>query len=310
MSLTLTQLAADNFQRANVNPLVSPWAATTYPGNQGLQIISELCAGVGWQFYDYDLPNDQYVSATIAALPADENGFMLWARATDGGESTALIPGYKLEVFNNGSDGVWRLDVPGNNFFYNDGLTINPGDVFTLAAVGTTIYVFQNSTLLGSVTDTTYSSGGTAMECDASEVHIANFAIGSASLAALAITTTSPLPNAVLGQPYSETLQATGGTTPYTWSLVSGSLPTGLSLNSAGVISGTPTVGGNFSPTVQVTDSESPTVAVQKVLALDVVAAGGGFHAHFYDNNQPRPSIGGQQRPQKPAPPRPFYNPK
>jgi hypothetical protein len=54
------------------------------------------------------------------------------------------------------------------------------------------------------------------------------------------------------------TLAATGGVTPYTWSISSGSLPAGLSLNSStGTISGTPTTAGLSSFTIQVADSES-----------------------------------------------------
>ncbi|MGB9512457.1 MAG: putative Ig domain-containing protein [Candidatus Acidiferrum sp.] len=53
----------------------------------------------------------------------------------------------------------------------------------------------------------------------------------------------SPLPTGEVGIRYSAQLTATGGTPPYTWSVRSGSLPTGLSLNSStGLISGTPTV--------------------------------------------------------------------
>jgi large repetitive protein len=75
--------------------------------------------------------------------------------------------------------------------------------------------------------------------------------------APLVITTTS-LPAAAGGQPYSATLAATGGTTPYTWSLSSGSLPPGLTLNpSTGVISGTPDVAGTYTFTVAVTDAET-----------------------------------------------------
>ncbi len=74
----------------------------------------------------------------------------------------------------------------------------------------------------------------------------------------LNITTTS-LPSATVGTAYSQTLTATGGTTPYTWSRSSGTLPPGLTLSSAGIISGTPTTAGSFSFTVQVTDSPSAT---------------------------------------------------
>jgi hypothetical protein len=59
-----------------------------------------------------------------------------------------------------------------------------------------------------------------------------------------------------VGTPYSSTIAVTGGTAPYTFTLASGSLPNGLTLNSTtGVISGTPTTAGPFSFTVKVTDS-------------------------------------------------------
>lgn len=58
---------------------------------------------------------------------------------------------------------------------------------------------------------------------------------------ACTITTASPLPEGDIGVAYSETLEQSGATEPVTWSLLSGALPPGLSLSSAGVISGTPT---------------------------------------------------------------------
>ena len=65
-------------------------------------------------------------------------------------------------------------------------------------------------------------------------------------VAVIAITTTS-LPAALVNQPYSATLAATGGVSPYTWSIASGALPTGLSLASTGQLTGTPTATGAFS---------------------------------------------------------------
>lgn len=67
------------------------------------------------------------------------------------------------------------------------------------------------------------------------------------------ITTTS-LPDGQVGVAYSQTLAATGDT-PITWTVESGSLPTGLSLNaSTGAISGTPTVDGTSPFTVRATN--------------------------------------------------------
>jgi len=69
------------------------------------------------------------------------------------------------------------------------------------------------------------------------------------------ITTTS-LPNGTRGVAYSQTVQATGGTLPYTWTKVAGTLPNGLTLNaSTGVISGTPSKKGTFNFTVRCTDA-------------------------------------------------------
>jgi polyisoprenoid-binding protein YceI len=89
--------------------------------------------------------------------------------------------------------------------------------------------------------------------------------------APLKVTTTS-LAAATGGKPYSATLAATGGVTPYTWSVTSGSLPPGLSLDSAtGVISGTPDVAGTYSFKVTVTDSESPAMtATSGTLSISV----------------------------------------
>lgn len=72
--------------------------------------------------------------------------------------------------------------------------------------------------------------------------------------AVLTVVTTDVVRGRV-GQPYSQILSAANGHAPYTWSLISGSLPTGLSMNVAGVISGTPSVSGNFAFAVRVSDS-------------------------------------------------------
>jgi len=77
--------------------------------------------------------------------------------------------------------------------------------------------------------------------------------------------------NGVVGTSYSATLTASGGTTPYKWSISSGSLPTGLSLAaSTGVIAGTPTAAGTFSFGITVTDS-SKSVETAKVTASIVI---------------------------------------
>lgn len=76
------------------------------------------------------------------------------------------------------------------------------------------------------------------------------------------IITLSPaaLPDGGVGSSYSQTITATGGTAPYTYALTSGSLPDGLTLDSAtGVISGIPTLVGAFNFQITATDANSCT---------------------------------------------------
>jgi hypothetical protein len=88
------------------------------------------------------------------------------------------------------------------------------------------------------------------------------------------VTTTS-LPGGTQNTAYSATLAATGGTSPYSWSLSAGTLPAGLSLaSSTGAISGTPTGTGTSNFTVQVSDANS--VSGTKPLSLTIAAPSGG----------------------------------
>ena len=88
----------------------------------------------------------------------------------------------------------------------------------------------------------------------------------------LAISTSS-LPGATAGTAYSDTVQATGGTAPYTWSISSGALPTSFSLAANGVISGNTSQTGNFNITIEVKDSSSPQQSATKAFTLTVSPA-------------------------------------
>ncbi|ENY80937.1 hemagglutinin-like protein [Sphingopyxis sp. MC1] len=102
---------------------------------------------------------------------------------------------------------------------------------------------------------------------------------GQTSVAALTLTvanaaltiTPASLPNAVQGIAYSQQLTAAGGVAPYSFAVSAGSLPAGITISPAGLISGTPTGSGNASFTILVTDSTggtASTVSVSYVLAV------------------------------------------
>lgn len=90
----------------------------------------------------------------------------------------------------------------------------------------------------------------------------------------LSIATQSPLPSGTVNQPYATVVGGSGGTTPYTWSLASGSpaLPAGLSLNATtGAIVGTPTALETTTPIFRLQDASSPAQAVQKPLTISIL---------------------------------------
>jgi large repetitive protein len=98
---------------------------------------------------------------------------------------------------------------------------------------------------------------------------------GGAQAVPLSIVPTVLAPSATtLDTPYSFQLSAQGGGTQ-TWSLVSGSLPSGLQLSSSGLISGTPTATGDFTFSVQVSDGTrkaSQTYSLTVVQRLKIAA--------------------------------------
>lgn len=103
----------------------------------------------------------------------------------------------------------------------------------------------------------------------------------------LTIVTGSPLQIALIDKPYSQSLGAAGGAAPYSWSVVenSGSLPAGLSISPAGVISGTPTAEGTSDFTARVTDTSNNTA--QKDFSIVVTRAASEFNAQFISQTVP-----------------------
>lgn len=144
---------------------------------------------------------------------------------------------------------AFTLTLTGTNF--------NSSSVVMWGATPLATTLVSSTQLTAAVPTTAFASAQTV------SVTVVNGGTGGGTSAALSFTvvaplaiTTTTLPGGSLGTPYTATVLAVGGVKPYSWSIATGSLPTGLSLNGAtGVISGTPTAAGSATFTIQVVDS-------------------------------------------------------
>lgn len=149
--------------------------------------------------------------------------------------------------------------------WYNSGASATTGTApSTITSSGTTYsftgWTVDGSSVTGNPITTTMNSAKTAT---------ANYISACSSPPSI---TTSSLPDGYVGTSYNQTLTVTSGTPSYTWSLLSGSIP-GLSLSTAGVISGTPTTAGTYQFTVQVNDANNCTA--NKNLQIIINPSGG-----------------------------------
>ncbi|MBI5406699.1 MAG: putative Ig domain-containing protein [Nitrospirae bacterium] len=157
------------------------------------------------------------------------------------------------------ADGSPLTDLSGYRIYYGTspgvyGITIDVGNVITAIVpnlAGGSLYYFVV----------------TAYDLLGNESQFSN----EVNKIILGITTAS-LSDGTVSLAYSQTLAASGGKSPLSWSITSGSLPVGLSLNgSNGTISGTPTIAATNNFTVQVTDANGATAT--KALSITIYTA-------------------------------------
>jgi acid phosphatase len=172
-------------------------------------------------------------------------------------------------------------------------VTVGQTASFTVTATGTAPLAYQwrrSGSAIAGATAASYTTAATSAADGgaAFSVVVTNSAgtvtsgnailtVSPTSTSTLSITT-STLPAGVVQTVYTETLQATGGKTPYAWTVVSGQLPAGLVLSgTTGTISGTPTTAGSSSFGVSVHDAAGASATLAASIAIGAAALAGTF---------------------------------
>jgi len=239
-----------------------------------------------------------YGSRVIASLILSGN--TLYGTAEYGGTSTGYGSVFAVNTDGSGFTNLYIFPTDGgyNGFgyytnsegVYPTGLTLSSNTLYVTTyeggalGYGVVFAVTTNGTSFTNLFNFDYTPNGTFMSAD--PLVSGRFLYGTApdgglddngsvfsftlGIVPLVVTTTS-LPNGTTNIAYSQTLAASGGQTPYTWTNISGALPKGLNLAASGLLSGTPTTNGTFNFTVKVTDSTSMTATQALALLINIV---------------------------------------
>lgn len=248
----------------------SPSSLTLNAGSSQSATIyhSHYYGNSGDNFYLSGNTNTSVASATVSGTRLDvyglQNGYTSFTVCNYNYSGCGTL---SVTVSGSGNGSIWAspssvsLSYRGNttvniysgNSNYSNGYYISNNSnssAVTASVSGNTVYLYGNNN--GSSTITICSNYGAG--CVSVPVTVGDYG------GYLAFSSTS-LPQPVMSQYYSQQLSATGGSWPYVYTLISGSLPGGLVLGHQGLISGTPTAAGTSTFLVRVTDNNGRTAS-------------------------------------------------
>jgi hypothetical protein len=252
-------------------PPPSPTIVTTTLPNatQGVAYTTALVATGGtppytWAVTSGALPGLAVSSGgLISGVPSASGLFTFAVKVTDsiGGSATAVL---SINVLAPALPAVATASLPSGDIGapYNSTLSATSGlPPYSWSVVSGALPVGLNLAATGLISGTPSGPAGSATFT----VRVTD-SVGGAGTASLSITintppaiTTGALPAGTAGVPYSAAVTAAGGTPPYTFAVTAGSLPTGLAMGAAGVITGTPSIAVTSPFTVRVTDAAGGT---------------------------------------------------
>jgi hypothetical protein len=211
------------------------------------------------------------------------SSILSWSTTTSAGTTDSTDGVQDATVYNSGNaDLTFSVPATGTNASLSTGYTL--GSTSTCPELS----VSSSSSTLASGASCTYAidftptstqsgtvSGSLVITDDSLNAASPSYATQTISLSGTAVAITllpTSLTDDTYGTAYSQSFTASGGTPPYTYSTTS-TLPDGLTLSSAGVLSGTLTTAGTYSFTITATDSNSYYGSWSYTLVVNQAAA-------------------------------------
>ncbi len=204
-------------------------------------------------------------TGTVSGTPTTAGNFSFEVFVTDSPHSGQGSHTFAVAVANGGGNVTVNVSPASVTLFSNQ------TQQFTATVSGTSNTAVTWSATAGSVngnglftaptvTAPTNAFVTATSKADSSKSARATVTVDPANTQPLQITTGS-LPQGQQGDTYSEAFTATGGTTPYSWSISAGTPPSGITMNANGDFAGIPTTVGAFNFTVMVTDATNKTAS-------------------------------------------------
>ncbi len=282
-AIRVTDLTGASTSKAfalTVVPAVTITTASLPGGTVGVAYTQALAVANGqgpyaWSVSGGALPTGLVLTAATGALsgtPTIAGPFSFTIKVTDalGGTATraysgsiASAPSVTTATLPNG-----EIGVPYNTRLAGTGGTPPYTWTLSVGALPSGLGLSTGGTISGTPALPAGTASFTVQLTDAATA-TASKGLSILVQPAVAITT-ALLPNGAVGVPYSQQLAATGGQAPFTWSLVGGAQPTGLTLSAGGVLSGTPSTaaGSPFGFMVRVTDALGGTSTQAYVVSI------------------------------------------
>lgn len=245
------QFMLENPAAASRNVSVSIPRSLVASGEQGMFVIAtsdDLTALYGLDGVASVKPEpDSY-----ALIQGGQYAHLNVIRSTDNGASFLEVDAAKLAA------SPVHVDIAGLNYSADKQAKLFAHAAYVDSVGATGLQLFGDAGTWGSAGVSNAAATASGGSFDLTALSVAAPYEQQSVAVPVAVVTTS-LPQGKIYTNYSQTLAASGGTPGYTWKKTSGSLPNGLSLNTAGVISGRPSKTGTFTFTAQVTDSKGQT---------------------------------------------------